>query len=143
MQEHAGDEGVFIRSLAARGVLGGLAHGADEVIAAISLAGFEPLYLETVGVGQSEVEVVKVADTVVVVLQPGSGDEIQAAKAGILEIAHLIFVNKADQGGAERTAGLLATSLGIEVLVGSALTGDGVDELIAALAAQRKDLRRR
>ena len=149
MQGHSGDESVFIRSLANRGALGGVASGVEPVLSALSLGGFEPLMLETVGVGQSEISVMNVADTVVVVLHPGWGDDVQAAKAGLLEIAHIVFVNKSDQGGAEETAGLLASALArdqgraAKVLVGSALTGAGIDELSAAIAAHRDFLSHR
>ncbi|MGH8957267.1 MAG: ArgK/MeaB family GTPase [Acidimicrobiia bacterium] len=137
MQNHAGDEQVFIRSLATRGKLGGLAAGVGPVLAALAHAGFFPLIVETVGVGQSEIEVVTVADTVVVVLHPEWGDDVQAAKAGLLEAADIVFINKSDLGGAERAAVQLRTSLEVPILVGSALTGDGVAELAEAIADHR------
>jgi LAO/AO transport system kinase len=139
MQEHALDPDVFIRSLSTRGKLGGLADGIHGVLGVLSEAGFEPLIIETVGVGQSEVEIASVADTVVLVLHPGWGDEIQTAKAGLLEIADIFFVNKSDQGGAESVVSQLEAMLKLgttdkPVIAGSALTGAGVDLLIGALA---------
>jgi LAO/AO transport system kinase len=137
MQDHAGDEDVYIRSLATRGKLGGLATGVEPVLAALALAGFSPLFVETVGVGQTEIEIVSVAHTVVVVLHPGWGDDVQAAKAGLLESADIVFINKADLGGAERAAAQLRTSLEVPVLIGAALTGEGVEELAAEIAAHQ------
>ena len=134
MQGHSGDEDVYIRSLATRGKIGGLAAGVEPVLAALALAGFSPLFVETVGVGQTEIEIVSVAHTVVVVLHPGWGDDVQAAKAGLLEAADIVFINKADLGGAERAAGQLRTSLEVPVLIGAALTGEGVEELAAEIA---------
>ncbi len=104
MQEHATDPGVFIRSMAARGQLGGLAAATPQAIRVLSGVGFDVVLVETVGVGQSEVEVAAAADTVVLVLAPGMGDGVQAAKAGILEIGDVYVVNKADRDGAEATA---------------------------------------
>ncbi|MGH8926158.1 MAG: ArgK/MeaB family GTPase [Acidimicrobiia bacterium] len=137
MQDHAGDEAVFIRSLATRGKLGGLAAGVEPVLAALALGGFSPLFVETVGVGQSEIDVVTVAHTVVVVLHPEWGDDVQAAKAGLLEAADIVFVNKSDLGGAERAGTQLQTSLEVPVLIGAALAGHGIDELRAAIAAHQ------
>ena len=102
MQRHAGDADVFIRSMATRGHLGGLARASNDAIDLLDAAGFDPVLVETVGVGQDEVEVVKTADAVAVVLVPGMGDDIQAIKAGILEIADLFVINKADHEGADR-----------------------------------------
>ncbi len=104
MQEHATDSGVYIRSMASRGHLGGLAWSTPQALRVLDAAGCDVILLETVGVGQSEIEVVGVADTVVVLLAPGMGDGIQAAKAGILEIGDLFVVNKADREGAGNTA---------------------------------------
>jgi len=103
MQEHARDSGVFIRSLATRGHLGGLTGTIYRVLKVISAAGFDVIIIETVGVGQSEIEIAKMADTSVVIAAPGAGDGIQAAKAGILEIADIFTVNKADRPGADAT----------------------------------------
>jgi LAO/AO transport system kinase len=104
MQQHALDSGVFIRSLAARGHLGGLTGSIYSVLKVISAAGFDVIIIETVGVGQSEIEIAKMADTSIVIAAPGAGDGIQAAKAGILEIADIFTVNKADRPGADATA---------------------------------------
>jgi len=103
MQEHARDSGVFIRSLATRGHLGGLTGTIYSVLKVISATGFDVIIIETVGVGQSEIEIAKMADTSVVIAAPGAGDGIQAAKAGILEIADIFTVNKADRPGADAT----------------------------------------
>ena len=134
MQGHVDDPGVFIRSMATRGHLGGLAPAAESTLTLMSLAGFDRLIVETVGVGQSEVEVMDVADHVVVVLGPSWGDEVQAEKAGVLEIADLIVVNKADRPGADDVRrALLGAGTDREVLMTSALTGEGVEELLAAV----------
>ncbi|WP_158888177.1 methylmalonyl Co-A mutase-associated GTPase MeaB [Amycolatopsis anabasis] len=103
MSEHATDTGVFIRSMATRGHLGGLAWATPQAVRVLDAAGFDVVLVETVGVGQSEVDVVRLADTTVVLLAPGMGDGIQAAKAGVLEIADVFVVNKADRDGAETT----------------------------------------
>ncbi len=102
MMRHASDDGVFIRSMATRGHLGGLSRATNDAIDLLDAAGYDPIIVETVGVGQDEVDVVKTADAVLVVLVPGMGDDIQAIKAGILEIADLFVVNKADRPGADR-----------------------------------------
>ncbi|MGK4595297.1 methylmalonyl Co-A mutase-associated GTPase MeaB [Amycolatopsis sp. w19] len=103
MTEHATDPGVFIRSMATRGHLGGLSWATPQAVRVLDAAGFDVVLIETVGVGQSEVDVVKLADTTVVLLAPGMGDGIQAAKAGVLEIADVFVVNKADREGADAT----------------------------------------
>jgi len=102
MQRHFDDEAVFIRSLATRGAHGGLSRSAEELVSVLEAASFDVILLETVGVGQDELDVAEVADTTVVVLAPGMGDDIQAVKSGILEIADVFVVNKADRDGAER-----------------------------------------
>ena len=104
MQEHATDPEVFIRSMASRGHLGGLASTTPQAVRVLDAAGCDPVLVETVGVGQSEVEVAGEADTTIVLLAPGMGDGIQAAKAGILEIGDIFVVNKADRDGADATA---------------------------------------
>jgi LAO/AO transport system kinase len=104
MQRHAADDGVFIRSLATRGHLGGLSASTLDVLAVLAAGGFRTLILETVGVGQDEVEVNRVADTVLLVVAPGAGDAVQTLKAGVMEIAHVFAVNKADQPGADQVA---------------------------------------
>ena len=103
MQEHATDPGVFIRSMASRGHLGGLSATTPQALRVLEAAGCDVILIETVGVGQSEVEVAAAADTTIVLLAPGMGDGIQAAKAGILEIADVLCVNKADRDGADTT----------------------------------------
>lgn len=146
MSEHAGDDGVFIRSMASRGHLGGLSATAPSAIRVLDAAGFDVVLLETVGVGQSEVEVARLADTSVVVLAPGMGDGIQAAKAGILEIGEVFVVNKSDRAGADDTVRDLRrmVSLGDRtephlwrppVVRAVALDGTGMDEIVEALDA--------
>ena len=103
MQDHVLDEGVFIRSMASRGHLGGLSWATPQALLVLDAAGFDVVLVETVGVGQAEVEIASAADTTIVALAPGMGDAIQAAKAGILEIADIFVVNKADRDGADRT----------------------------------------
>jgi len=141
------DEGVFVRSLASRGYLGGLSPAAVRVIDALDAAGRDLILLETVGTGQSEIDVAEVADLRIVVSAPGLGDDIQAMKSGLLEIADILVVNKGDRPGAEVTLQQLASALAIRastagrvpVLKTTATTGEGVDELIAAImAAGRK-----
>jgi LAO/AO transport system kinase len=111
MRDLSGDPGVFIRSMASRGALGGLARATASVAQVLDAAGFEVILIETVGAGQSEVDIAKLAHTVVVVEAPGLGDDIQAIKAGILEIADILVVNKCDLPGAEQTARALKTML--------------------------------
>src|SRR5579885_503591 len=113
MQELAGDSNVFIRSMASRGSLGGLAASTRDVVRALDAAGFQLVIVETVGAGQAEVEVVRAAHTVLVVMAPGMGDDIQALKAGILEIADIFVVNKADRPGADQTAAELRMLLSL------------------------------
>lgn len=134
LQDHAGDSGVFIRSLSARGHLGGLVDSTADLLTVLRAAPFDVIVLETVGVGQSEIEVMKFADTVVVVTAPGLGDSVQAAKAGILEIASVIVVNKSDLDGADRAVGELERAeLDAPVVATCALTGAGLVELMALL----------
>ena len=113
MRDLAGDQGTFIRSMATRGSLGGLAHTTGEVVLALDAAGFERILIETVGVGQAEVDIASAAHTTVVVEAPGLGDEIQAIKAGVLEIADLFAVNKADREGADHTVMALKMMQGL------------------------------
>lgn len=147
MQRHSEDANVYIRSMASRGRLGGLAEGTGAVVALLDATGFDPIIVETVGVGQSELEVVAVADTVVVVLPPGFGDEIQMVKAGLLEIADVLCVNKADLGEAEFTMARLLESIEPgegwtpPVVATSASTGEGVEDLLAAVEAHRLHVR--
>lgn len=135
------DDGVFVRSLASRGYLGGLSPAAVRIIDALDGAGFDIILLETVGTGQNEIDVAEVADIRVVISAPGLGDDIQAMKSGLLEIADVMVVNKGDRPGAEQTLQQLAGALSIRatisdkvpVLKTSALSGDGVPKLVATL----------
>jgi LAO/AO transport system kinase len=142
MTEHAGDPAVFIRSLASRGHLGGLSPAASRIADLMDAAGKDVVILETVGAGQSEVEVAEVADVAVVVCAPGLGDDVQAIKAGILEIADVLVVNKADLPLADRTRRQLKAMLqlrashgDVPVLSTTATSGAGVAELAAAIEA--------
>jgi LAO/AO transport system kinase len=146
MQSHHGDAGVFVRSMAARGHLGGLAAAVPAAALVLDAAGFDDIVLETVGVGQSEVDVAAMADTTVVVLAPGLGDSVQAAKAGILEVADVLVVNKADQPGVGQLESELRGMVELGHMVGAAevawlppvlrtvaVRGDGVEELLDAI----------
>jgi LAO/AO transport system kinase len=148
MSEHASDPGVYIRSMATRGHLGGLAWAAPQAIRVLDAAGCEVILVETVGVGQSEVEVAAQADTCVVLLAPGMGDGIQAAKAGILEIGDVYVVNKADRDGADSTVRELNHMLGLgearaagdwrpPIVKTVASRAEGVDEVVDALDKHR------
>ena len=147
MMEHAADRDVFMRSMASRGELGGLAATTWIAAAALDAAGYDPILIETVGAGQSEVEVARLAETTVVVEVPDMGDEVQAIKAGLLEVADIVAVNKGDRPGADRAArqlrAMLSTAGGrIErqppsVMVTTATTGDGVAALADAIDAHR------
>jgi LAO/AO transport system kinase len=147
MQSHAGDDGVYIRSLASRGRLGGLSASVPLAVRVLDGVGFDVVLIETVGVGQSEVEVAALADTTVVLLAPGMGDGIQAAKAGILEVGDVFVVNKADRDGAQATVGELRQMVSLArtkaqdwrppVVTTVASTGQGIDELAEALEAHR------
>jgi LAO/AO transport system kinase len=151
MMEHAADPDVFMRSMASRGELGGVAATTWIAAAALDAAGYDPVLIETVGAGQSEVEVARLAETTVVVEVPEMGDEVQAIKAGLLEVADIIAVNKGDRPGADRAArqlrAMLSTAGGrVErkpppVLVTTATSGDGVPELIEAIEAHRSKAR--
>jgi LAO/AO transport system kinase len=139
MQAHATDEGVFIRSMATRGHLGGLAAATGHVLTVLSASGKDVILVETVGVGQDEVEIVGTADVSVVVLVPGLGDEVQALKAGIMEIADVFVVNKADREGVDRVVAELQSMLSLsmgpqpEIVQTVAPTGQGIDEVLAAV----------
>jgi LAO/AO transport system kinase len=151
MGQHVLDEKVFIRSMATRGHLGGLSLAAPEAMRVLEAAGSDFVVVETVGVGQSEVEVAKQADTTIVVLAPGMGDAIQAAKAGILEVADIFCVNKADKTGAQDTARDLRSMLemgpgrdeawSIPIVLTSATSDEGVDELWEAIRSHEAHLR--
>jgi LAO/AO transport system kinase len=135
------DDGVFVRSLASRGYLGGLSPAAVRVIDAFDAAGFDIILLETVGTGQNEIDVAEVADVRVVISAPGLGDDIQAMKSGLLEIADILVVNKGDRPGAEQTMQQLAGALSIRatisdkipVLKTTATSGEGVDRLLSEI----------
>jgi LAO/AO transport system kinase len=143
MADHALDSGVFIRSMATRGHLGGLARATPQALRVLDAAGCDLVLVETVGVGQSEVEVAALADTTVVLLAPGMGDGVQAAKAGVLEIGDVFVVNKADRDNAAATARDLRQMISLghrseeewrpPVLKAVASTGQGIDELVEAL----------
>jgi LAO/AO transport system kinase len=145
MQEHATDPGVFIRSMATRGHLGGLSRAAPQALRLLDAAGFEVLLVETVGVGQAEVEVASLADTTLVLVAPGMGDAIQAAKAGILEVADIFVVNKADKPGAQEAVRDLRTMIAMvrhgagewkpPIVTTVAVEGAGIAELAAQVAA--------
>jgi LAO/AO transport system kinase len=145
MQDHALDSGVFIRSMATRGHLGGLALAAPEAVRVLDAVGFPWVLIETVGVGQVEVEVAGAADTTVVVVNPGWGDSVQANKAGLLEVADVFVINKADRGGAEATERDLQDALSLAtrerhpppIVRTSAAKGDGVAELWDAITTHR------
>ena len=159
MRDLADHPDIFIRSMASRGALGGIARAADSAALVMDAAGFEIILIETVGAGQSEVEIARLAHTTIVVEAPGLGDDIQAAKAGILEIADVLVVNKSDKAAADGTAQVLTAMLAVgeelraqsdkkfkdrwqvPVIKTSALNGDGVDELAAAVHAHRAFLR--
>jgi LAO/AO transport system kinase len=156
MQQYAGDRDVFIRSMATRGHLGGLAGTTAASAAVLDACGFGLVFIETVGTGQSEVEVASIADTTLVVQAPEMGDEIQAMKAGLLEVADIVVVNKSDRPGADRAAAQLRSMLPPEgehaappgplrprpkrpeVLLCSGLTGEGLVGLLAALDARHR-----
>lgn len=153
MMELAGDPNVFIRSMASRGSLGGLAASTRDVVRAMDAAGYDPIIIETVGTGQAEVEVMRTAQTVLVVSAPGMGDEVQAIKAGILEIADIFVVSKGDKPGADQTVAELAMLLSLDptrrvhdkskpfwripVLKTSAIKDQGIPEVVDAVEQHR------
>jgi LAO/AO transport system kinase len=148
MQEHATDPGVFIRSMATRGHLGGMALAAPEAVRILDAAGADVVVVETVGVGQAEVDVAAATDTTLVVVAPGWGDHVQVAKAGILEIADVFVVNKADREGAEGAARDLRQMIRMgpeaawtpPIVLTTAARGDGVDELWDAIGQHRASI---
>ena len=147
MQAHAQDEGVFIRSMATRGHLGGLARATGDAALVLDAAGKDAIIIETVGVGQDEVDIIKTADISIVMLVPGAGDEVQALKAGIMEIADIFVVNKADREGADRLVSEVEANLALHtygsgewrppIVKTVATRGAGVPELVDAIAAFR------
>jgi LAO/AO transport system kinase len=147
MQDHATDPGVYIRSMSSRGHLGGLAAATPQAARVLEGAGCDPVIVETVGVGQAEVEVASLADTTLVLLAPGMGDAIQAAKAGVLEIADIFVVNKADRDGADNTYRDIQGMIGLadrapgqwrpQVVRAIASRGEGIDDILAAIDKHR------
>jgi LAO/AO transport system kinase len=150
MQDHALDKEVYIRSMASRGHLGGLSWAAPQALRVLDAAGCDVILVETVGVGQSEVEIAAMADTTIVLVAPGMGDGIQAAKAGILEIGDLFVINKADRDGADQVRRELRGMIGLteraegawrpEILKTVASKSEGVDEVVAAIDRHREHL---
>ena len=154
MRDLAGDPGIFIRSMASRGSLGGLARATNDAVKALDAAGFGVVLVETVGAGQAEVDIARTAHTTIVIEAPGLGDEVQALKAGLMEIADVLVVNKADRPGAANTARALEmvfnrnaraekgeTIWRPPILQTVALDGTGVPEVLEAIAAHREHLR--
>ena len=147
MNAHAGDDGVFIRSMATRGHLGGLARATSDVALLMDAAGKDIVIIETVGVGQDEVDIVRTADISILLLVPGTGDDVQAIKAGIMEIADIFVVNKADREGADRVVQSVAANLALQtfqtgdwkppILKTEATSGSGVAELWAEIGRYR------
>ena len=143
MQAHAEDDGVFIRSMATRGHLGGLARTTAEAAIVLDAAGYDVIIIETVGVGQDEVDIVRTADVSIVTLVPGTGDEVQALKAGIMEIADIFVVNKADREGADRTVASIEAMMSLQaygaeewrppIVKTEATAGTGVAELLETI----------
>lgn len=150
MNRHADDEGVFIRSLATRGYLGGLSRSTGDVVNVMDAMGMDVIIIETVGVGQDEIDIVRMAHTTVVVMVPGLGDDIQAIKAGILEIGDVFVVNKADREGADRTVRELANMLDMKpskngewqakVLKTEAQRNIGIEEMVEEIESHRSYL---
>ena len=150
MNRHAEDPGVFIRSLATRGHMGGLSRSTGDVVNVMDAMGMDVVIIETVGVGQDEIDIVRMAHTTVVVSVPGLGDDIQAIKAGVLEIGDLFVVNKADREGADRTARELAAMLEMKqtkpgdwqpkVLLTEASRNKGIEEMVDEIEAHRRHL---
>ena len=138
MAAHINDSDVLIRSVATRGHLGGLAAAVPAAIRLLSALAYDLVVLETVGVGQSEIEIAAVADPTVVILNPGAGDAVQAAKAGLLEVADIVAVNKADREGADQTVRDLRAETSVPILKLVAAQGDGVPELVEAIEAHHR-----
>ena len=156
MQDLSGDAGVFIRSMATRGSLGGLAVAVNDTLKVLDAAGYEVILIETVGAGQSEVDIVRTAHTVIVVEAPGLGDDVQAIKAGILEIADIFLVNKADRDGVNRTVSSLKRMLelgnlyqqtddpvpwSIPIIKTVAIKSEGIDEAVKAIQTHHGHLK--
>jgi LAO/AO transport system kinase len=153
MQHHSTDDGVFIRSLATRGHLGGISRSTHDIIKVMDAMGKDIIFVETVGVGQDEVNIVNAADTTIVVLVPGLGDDIQAMKAGILEIADIFVINKCEQEGADRLEQELRSMLQmgvkstddwrIPIYRTKAIKEEGIDELISEIQRHQEMLSRK
>jgi LAO/AO transport system kinase len=144
MNRHNTDAGVFIRSMSARGRLGGLAAAAGDALTVLDAMGFDWIFIETVGVGQSEIDIASYADAVVIVQTPAGGDGVQALKSGVLEIGDLFLVNKADLPGADRAVSMLRDTLehrSVRVLKLQAADGIGIDEVFAAIRSHLDHLR--
>jgi LAO/AO transport system kinase len=137
MQKHALDRDVFIRSMATRGQHGGLAGSTREAVRVLEAAGYDVILIETIGVGQDEVDILDIAQTVVAVVAPGLGDEVQAMKAGLLEMAHIVVLNKGDHPGADMALRDLREWCSL-VLRTVAVTGEGIPELVMAIAEDQK-----
>jgi LAO/AO transport system kinase len=145
MQDHATDDGVFIRSMASRGHLGGLSLATPQALRVLDAAGFDLVLIETVGVGQAELEIASLADSTLVIVAPGMGDSVQAAKAGILEIADILVVNKSDRAGAQEAVRDLRTMIAMGNWAGGrwkppivavvAADGTGIDDLVKRVEA--------
>jgi len=150
MQDLSLDEGVFIRSMGTRGHLGGLSKATNYAVKILDIMGMDYIFIETVGVGQSEVDIVKTADTTVLVMVPGLGDDIQAIKAGVMEIADIFAVNKADRGGTDRLVAEIEMMLDLNpettrwrppIVKTSAVSNKGVTELLEAITTHKKFLK--
>nr|WP_221375877.1 methylmalonyl Co-A mutase-associated GTPase MeaB [Actinoplanes polyasparticus] len=147
MQDHTTDPGVYIRSMSSRGQLGGLSAATPQAVRVLEGAGCEVILVETVGVGQAEVEIASLADTTLVLLAPGMGDAIQAVKAGVLEVADVFVINKADRPGADATYRDIQGMLGLGerapgdwrplVVRATAVQGEGIDDIVAAIGKHR------
>ncbi len=150
MQRHTRDEGVYIRSMASRGYLGGLARATSETIRVMEAMGMDVVLIETIGAGQDEVDVIQVAQTCILVISPSSGDEIQALKAGLMEIGHIFVINKSDLEGAVQALRAVEAALSLKVdrpglwrprVISTVATeGRGIDELMEAISAHREHL---
>jgi LAO/AO transport system kinase len=138
MAAHINDDGVLIRSVATRGHLGGLAEAVPAAIRVLAALSYDVVLVETVGVGQSEIEIAAVADPTIVVLNPGAGDAIQAAKAGLLEVADIVVINKADRDGADQTARDLHAETSAPILKIIAARNEGIAELVDAIEAHHR-----
>jgi len=144
MQSHHGDPGVFVRSMATRGVLGGLAPTTADVVTVLEAAGYDAVLIETVGVGQAEIEIMKWVSQIVLVLTPGMGDDVQMMKAGVMEIADVFLINKSDQDGASQLESQLRSLLALlpegapwpSIVRTVATTGEGVDQLMESLSTR-------